>query len=316
MTNSNHQFINDIYRWRCDKLNHAIPLEEVIKLLQINEVAELENFIVTVLDYQRIDDKIHLTWNSLIKLMLSYEEIDKDVKFTIHEYLSNVEDIYEEIIMYVRKYYEKYGNVNENNIKTAEDHIRNQIETAYQKDMKILKDKNDEIVNKNKLMNSHVKKVIKKANSVYSHFTKIKSIKITSDYKKLIEELNKMYLADVADNVTFQKIKNESIFEELVDFPIKYTGNSKHQITKIEFMNICKIHNINDSIAKDTINKLDTDPFVKSKSIIYGIVNCDFITDFDTEEEINTNIIQEVEELNLSDTDDTEDNTEVAEGTL
>jgi hypothetical protein len=250
--------------------------------------------------------------------MLSYEEIDKDVKFTIHEYLSNVEDIYEEIIKNIRKYYEKYANVNENNIKTAEDHIRNQLETEFNKNTKMLKDKNEELVTKNKLMNTHVKKVIKKANSVYSNFTKIKNIKITTEFKKVIDDLNNMYLAD-NNNITFQKIKNESIFEELVDFPIKYTGNSKHQLTQIEYLNICKIHNINDSIAKDTINKLDTDPFMKSKSIIYGIVNCDLITDF--EEDTNVNIIKDEVTIEVSDTedeteDDTQDDTEVAEGTL
>jgi hypothetical protein len=240
-----------------------------------------------------------------------------------------VEDIYEEIIMHVRKYYEKYGNVNENNIKTAEDHIRNQIELAYNKDMKILKDKNEELVAKNKLMNTHIKKVIKKANSTYTHFMKIKASKITTECKKVIDDLNKMYLADVADNVTFQKIKNESIYEELVDFPIKYTGNSKHQVTKVEFINICKIYNINDSIVKDTINKLDTDPFVKSKSIIYGIVNCDFIKDFDTEEhknieedtsedaqdDFNVNLIHKEEEASI-DILTEEDNLEVADGSL
>jgi len=320
LANSNHKFINDIYRWRCDKFNHTIPLDEVITLLQINEEAELENYIVTKLDYQRIDDKIHLTWNSLIKLMLDYEEIDKDVKFTIHEYLSNIEDIYEEIIMHVRTHYEKYANVNDNNIKMAEEYLRTQIETKNQKDMKMLKDKNEELVNKNKVLSDQVKKVITKTNSVYNHFSKIKSIKITKEYKEIIDNLSKMYLKNGSNTLTFQNIKNESIFEELVDFPIKYTGNSKHQVTKIEFINICEINNIKRSIAEDTINKLDTDPFVKSKSIIYGIVNCDLIKNFDDEEETNLNIIQEkIGELSLLEDkteDNTEDDTEVAEGSL
>ena len=159
---------------------------------------------------------------------------------------------------------------------------------------------------------------------MYTHITKIKTSKITAkcnevinQCKKVIEDLKKMYLADISNNVTFQKVKNESIYEELVDFPIKYTGNSAHQVTKEEFTNVCKIYNINDNIVKDTINKLDTDPFVKSKSIIYGIVNCDFITDFDTEEEMNTNILLKEVELVTDLLDNTEiDDTEVAEGTL
>ena len=242
--NDNDTIIKKVFNWKKKSIEgknkYCIDIDNILKMINEDfDDINIKNKYKLNYPYfeQNNDDIIYITWETMI-VIVSMSDIKQRDKATLYHYLSYVEKIYSEICNTL--IFDAIERKKSCNIELVEKHIKLKSESKYTKEIEKYKLENCELLTENKIHHKTIHKLLKSIN----------------DHNKLKKIINKFDNKNI-DYVTINlSDHNQSIFNELPDFPIRYSCYQEHYITYEEFNGYCDIIGIKQTYRNELINQL------------------------------------------------------------
>ncbi len=267
--NSNDKAIMEIFKWKdisdksisTGRTRYTIPIQEIARMILGEN--KLEDLIIDLKkNYYcyEYDDEMYLDWETMMKIVTVSNAVSNNHKDYLMTYLLYVQRIYEE--MFELK--EEDTSIRKKNDDTiaiiSEKHIEDKIESKHKPRIKDLENKclsmEIELDEYKKGVQRLLKLTDQLHNCIYSKASNKKEVKLKQEAELIINGLKEKYENFKNEILTVNKTIGESIFYEIPEFPIIYTGIPEHSIKFAEFEAICNSYNISKRIRDSVIDRL------------------------------------------------------------
>lgn len=238
--------------------DHVITVDNIAKIFRAvdkKNISKITKEIYQSGQYQVINQELRINWNALIKFIQRTDICDTLIKDIMLDYCTSVEDIYESITQKILTHYRAKVQFSFEHQKLVEEHIEAKIKAHYEPQIQSLKQDIEiletcEMVNIRKLRDFN-----KFCNKTYDIMkdkaTNKKEKGLLEKMSTLLEQQNILYQNTKYIPVTFKRDHNKSIFEELPDFPIVYSGHKLSTIDRGLFETICKEYDVPKAVIRN-----------------------------------------------------------------
>ena len=253
-----------IFSWKEKSHNsdnkYVISTDEIFNIVNYSTIDEFDNFITNNCDHIINENRVYIKWNTLITILIMDENFDYVDKLRILDYITNIQDIYEDIIDKIKIHNEDRLKITINMQNLVETHIINKQKEYYEPYINQYKQKNDTITHELNLvykkMNNCSNKIKTLVKLISSKAKNKRETELLNVIDTELKQLDDMYKSYKENEITIQKIVNSSIIKEIKEFPIVFTNNSDDYMEYSEFEAICNNYGLTKKQIKNILSNL------------------------------------------------------------
>jgi hypothetical protein len=173
---------------------------------------------------------LYATWGDMVRIIISLD-VDEMVKDTLLVYVTNVSDIYEDVIVKIQTHLNERLETTKNMTKMTFLHMDQQFKKQYEPVIrKLEKEKSvfeEQLANISKKMIRTVQLADNLDKSIRSKIANKKERDWMGEMDAIRQELRDMNEKNKINNLTLSRVSGQSIFEELPNFPIIYSRSGQ-----------------------------------------------------------------------------------------